>query len=42
LKDIAIVCALNNEANITFDGTKFDRIGSPTEAALRVAAEKLG
>lgn len=42
LKDIATVCALNNEARLIHNGNKFDRIGSPTEAALKVASEKLG
>lgn len=42
VKDIAIVCALNNKAGITYENGKFDRIGEPTEAALRVFVEKLG
>jgi len=41
-KDIAVVCALNNKAKIFHDDGKFNKQGEPTEAALKVAAEKLG
>jgi len=42
LKDIAIVCTLNNNSSIVFEDGKFNKQGEPTEAALRVFAEKLG
>jgi P-type E1-E2 ATPase len=42
LKDIATVCALNNNASIVFEEGKFNKQGEPTEAALKVFAEKLG
>lgn len=42
LRDIATVCSLNNKSKIVYDGTKFNKQGEPTEAALKVAAEKLG
>ena len=40
--DIAAVCALCNDAQLEFKDGKFDRIGEPTEAALKVLVEKLG
>lgn len=40
--DIAAVCALCNDAQLEFKEGKFDRIGEPTEAALKVLVEKLG
>ena len=42
LRDIAVVCALNNQASIVFNEGKFNKQGEPTEAALKVFAEKLG
>jgi magnesium-transporting ATPase (P-type) len=33
---------LNNKADIVFEDGKFNKMGEPTEAALKVAAEKLG
>jgi|LauGreDrversion4_2_1035121.scaffolds.fasta_scaffold54170_5 hypothetical protein len=42
LKDIAIVCALNNVSNIYYSDGQFNRQGEPTEVALKVFAEKLG
>jgi Ca2+-transporting ATPase len=42
LRDIAVVCSLNNKAGITFEDGKFNKLGEPTEAALKVFAEKLG
>ena len=42
LRDIAIVCSLNNKSSIVFDEGKFNKQGEPTEAALKVFAEKLG
>jgi P-type Ca2+ transporter type 2C len=41
MEDIATVCALCNEARIVFQDGKYDRIGEPTEAALKVLVEKL-
>ena len=40
--DIAAICALCNDAQLEFKEGKFDRIGEPTEAALKVLVEKLG
>ncbi|KAJ8599118.1 hypothetical protein CTAYLR_006359 [Chrysophaeum taylorii] len=43
-RDVAAVCALCNDARITFDdqARAFSRVGEPTEAALKVLCEKLG
>lgn len=41
MEDVATVCALCNEAKIVFQDGKYDRIGEPTEAALKVLVEKL-
>lgn len=41
-KHLADVCALNNNALIQYKNNKFSVIGEPTEAALKVFAEKLG
>lgn len=41
LEDVATVAALCNEARIVYQDGKFDRIGEPTEAALKVLVEKL-
>lgn len=44
LREIAVVCTFNNQSGLTYvaaDDT-FSKLGEPTEAALRVAAEKLG
>ena len=38
---LATVCTYNNRAKIDVSGNKFERIGEPTEAALKVFAEKL-
>lgn len=38
---IATVCTINNSASIDVQGSDFKRIGEPTEAALKVFAEKL-
>ena len=40
--DVAAICALCNDAQLEFKEGKFDRIGEPTEAALKVLVEKLG
>jgi len=40
--DIAKVCAICNDARIENKKGKFERVGEPTEAALRVLVEKLG
>jgi hypothetical protein len=42
LREIAVVCEFNNKSGLTYADDKFTRVGEPTEAALRVAAEKLG
>lgn len=44
LRDIAIVCSLNNQSGINYDAKEqsFSKLGEPTEAALKVTAEKLG
>lgn len=42
LREIAVVCALNNKSGLTYTDNVFSRVGEPTEAALKVAAEKLG
>lgn len=42
IREIAAVCTLNNKSDIVFEDKKFNKIGEPTEAALKVAAEKLG
>jgi Ca2+-transporting ATPase len=36
------VCAVNNEATLEHAGGKHRALGQPTEAALKVLAEKLG
>lgn len=41
-KHLADVCALNNNALIQYRNNKFSVIGEPTEASLKVFAEKLG
>ena len=43
-KHLAMVCAVNNRAEIDYDDAKgrFKPRGEPTEAALKVLAEKLG
>jgi len=42
IKEIATVCALNSKAGLYYENGKFNRLGEPTEVALKVAAEKLG
>jgi len=42
LRDIAVVCALNNKSGLVFEAGKYNKLGEPTEAALKVFAEKLG
>lgn len=37
-----MVCALNNRANIVSNNGRFENQGEPTEAALKVLAEKIG
>jgi len=41
-KYIGAVCAINNRSTITYENNNFKLIGEPTEAALKVFAEKLG
>ena len=38
---MATCCTFNNRARIDVKGDKFERVGEPTEAALKVFAEKL-
>jgi Ca2+-transporting ATPase len=42
LQDFATICALCNEAQLEYKDGEFDRIGEPTEAALKVLVEKMG
>eukprot|EP00996_Jenningsia_fusiforme_P000279 NODE_122_length_3182_cov_37.183211_g112_i0.p1 GENE.NODE_122_length_3182_cov_37.183211_g112_i0~~NODE_122_length_3182_cov_37.183211_g112_i0.p1 ORF type:complete len:1014 (+),score=210.46 NODE_122_length_3182_cov_37.183211_g112_i0:59-3100(+) len=42
LHEFARVCSLCNEATITFQDGKYERIGEPTEAALKCLVEKMG
>ena len=42
VREIAIACTLNNKANLVYEEGKFNKQGEPTEAALKVLAEKLG
>lgn len=42
LREIAIVCSLNNKAGLVYEDGKFNKQGEPTEAALKVFGEKLG
>jgi magnesium-transporting ATPase (P-type) len=42
LRDIAVVCSLNNKAGLVYEDGKFNKQGEPTEAALKVFGEKLG
>ena len=43
-ESVAEICALCNDAKIKYDEAEgqYTRIGEPTEAALKVLAEKLG
>jgi Ca2+-transporting ATPase len=40
--DLAKVCSLCNQASIYYKDGKYERVGEPTEAALKVLAEKIG
>uniref|UniRef100_A0A7S0JJS8 P-type Ca(2+) transporter n=2 Tax=Calcidiscus leptoporus TaxID=127549 RepID=A0A7S0JJS8_9EUKA len=40
--DLAKVCALCNQATIQYRGGAYERVGEPTEAALKVVVEKIG
>jgi len=40
--DLASVCALCNQAVIRYTDGKYERVGEPTEAALKVLVEKIG
>ena len=42
LRDIAVVCSLNNKAGLIYENGNFNKLGEPTEAALKVFSEKLG
>lgn len=39
--DLAIGCTINNTARIDYENGKFRRVGEPTEAAMKVLAEKI-
>lgn len=41
-KHLAAICGLNNRSRIVYEGNQFKIQGEPTEAALKVLAEKLG
>jgi len=40
--DLAKVCSLCNQAVIRYTAGKYERVGEPTEAALKVLVEKIG
>ena len=40
-RSLAVGCTINNNARIDHEGGDFRRAGEPTEAALKVVAEKL-
>jgi len=42
LSELAKVCALCNQAVIHYQDGKYERVGEPTEAALKVLVEKIG
>jgi magnesium-transporting ATPase (P-type) len=42
LRDMAVISALNNKAGLRYENNEFQKLGEPTEAALKVAVEKLG
>jgi len=42
LFETALVYAVNNKAGLFFKEGRFQKLGEPTEAALKVAAEKIG
>lgn len=42
MREIATVCAINNKAGIRYEDGQYVKLGEPTEAALKVFAEKLG
>lgn len=42
IREMALVSTLNNKSDIVFEDGKFNKIGEPTEAALKVFAEKVG
>lgn len=41
-KMLQSICALCNEATIEYDGSRYVRVGEPTEASLKVLVEKIG
>ena len=41
IRSLAVGCTVNNRAEIVKKGSSFNRVGEPTEAALKVLAEKL-
>lgn len=40
--DLAKVCSLSNQAQVMYVNGKYERVGEPTEAALRILVEKMG
>jgi magnesium-transporting ATPase (P-type) len=42
MKEIATICAINNKAGVRYENGQYNKLGEPTEAALKVFAEKLG
>ena len=42
LRRLCEICSLCNEADLVYKDGKFERVGEPTEAALRVLVEKVG
>ena len=38
---LAVGCTINNQARIDFEGNEYKRVGEPTQAALKVLAEKI-
>lgn len=40
-KSFAIGCTVNNTSRIDYENGAFKRVGEPTEAALKVLAEKI-
>lgn len=42
MREIATVCTINNKAGIRYENDQYTKLGEPTEAALKVFAEKIG
>jgi Ca2+-transporting ATPase len=41
-ENLALVCAVNNRSRLVYQDDKFGIQGEPTEAAMKVLAEKMG